>query len=330
MEKKTINIGLDPGFGNFKICNGGVTVTSSHVYQAVRQSLGLSLNDESDDTAYVEWGDNSYFVGSYAAHKGIGNGASFGFDRLTEGGPDIRALFYCAMHAHIGKTKKAKPVSLWCALPVESMINGMADNTKSSLKSWMIGAHEWSVNGEVCKIAVEDVRAFPQPVAALFDYALDGCGKQVNVTSGRILVGSIGMNTLEMIGFNDSRIVDNQTSGSKVGVRVLLEKLSSLIGDEFSITDAKLRAGTIDKKILDAAIAGYWATVRKSISDKWGDSWRNANKVVMTGGGSVILRSQLQSFFGDKLYIPKDSDGHSGPIISIARGIYKRSLANGN
>ena len=91
-----------------------------------------------------------------------------------------------------------------------------------------------------------------------------------------------------------------------------------------------MRAGMIDKAIYERALSGYWATVRKAISKQWGDSWQDAHKVIVTGGGTLLLVQQLRSFFGAKLHIPKDSDGCSGAIISIARGMYKRSILNGN
>jgi len=329
MDKKTIEIGLDPGFGNFKIYSGSATVTSANVYLSIRGNLGLS----EDDTALVEWAGNAYHVGPYAAHKGIGQGASFGFDRLTEGGPEIKALFYRAMHAHLGASKRVKSLALFCAMPVESMIQGRGKETNEALRAWLLGDHEWAVNGEQCRVNVEKVATAPQPVAALWDYELDinkGAVLPVNNASGRILVCSIGMNTIEMVGFDAGRIVEAQTSGAKAGVRFLIESIAAQTGDEFSIADTKMRAGMIDKAIYERALSGYWATVRKAISKQWGDSWQDAHKVIVTGGGTLLLAQQLRSFFGAKLHIPKDSDGCSGAIISIARGMYKRSILNGN
>lgn len=325
MEKKSIVVGLDPGFGNIKIVSGDKrTVTSSHVYKSIRGNLGLS---ENDDTALVEWAGNAYHVGPYAAFKGIGLGASFGFDRLLDGGPDVRALIYRAMHSHFGACSRRKTLSVYCALPVESLTNGSNAATNAALRSWLVGEHDFLVDGESCKIFIDKASTAPQPVAALWDYGYDTGGKIItsaaNESKGKILVCSIGMNTIEMVGFNGGRIVEAQTSGAKAGVRLLIEDVAKHTDEEFSIADTKMREGMVDDSIMSVAISGYWETVKRAVSKSWGDSWRGANRVIFVGGGAVILRDQLQSFFGSKLHMPKD------PIGAIAAGMYKKALANG-
>lgn len=326
----TTSIGFDPGFGSIKTWNGSATVTPAYAFPAVRNNLNISIDGSSDDTALVKWGEGyAYHVGQYATYKGIGGGASFGFDRFLNGDTDIRALFYRAMASHKGRKKNQEPVALWCAMPVESMVDGKDKATASALRSWMLGQHNWTVNGDNYSLDVERVVTIPQPIAALFDYALDSNGKPINNTNGRVFVASLGMNTVEMLALDGNKIIEKHTAGPKQGVRLLIDMIAGQTGDEFAIADAKLRDGTLDRNVLSTAVGKYWAIVRQAFSARWGDDWTRADKVIVAGGGVLVLKDQLSSFFGSKLYVPKD-EKHSGPVISIARGVYKRALAAGN
>lgn len=66
----------------------------------------------------------------------------------------------------------------------------------------------------------------------------------------------------------------------------------------------------------DPATLPIWGReVSGAIEHAWGRSWRRFARVVVVGGGAIILNGQLA--FAGKAAVPDD------PVLAIARGLYK-------
>jgi hypothetical protein len=115
---------------------------------------------------------------------------------------------------------------------------------------------------------------------------------------------------------------DRFVGGNTVGVRRLLELCDP--GRLYSLgeMDARLRAGRLKAEI--KANLPLWASdVTGDIEDRWGETWKRFSKVLIVGGGALLLRETLTAYFGAKAWIPDE------PVLSIARGLYKLNIAKG-
>ena len=81
--------------------------------------------------------------------------------------------------------------------------------------------------------------------------------------------------------------------------------------------DARLRSGSLD---VSDALPVWHSEVLGFIETQWESSFGRFNKVIMVGGGAILLRDKLLSRFRDKAFIPDD------PVIATARGLYKYNL----
>jgi len=60
--------------------------------------------------------------------------------------------------------------------------------------------------------------------------------------------------------------------------------------------------------------------VNGEIEKRWGLSHRRFAKVLVVGGGALLLKEALTLQFGHKAFVPND------PVLSIARGLWKLSV----
>ena len=319
-------LGFDAGFGNIKLWdkNGG-SVHASHVAQANRPRQVNTMSDEANQEALlIEFDDHRYYTGQYAGFEGL-HVDSLSMERLL-GSLEIRAVFYGAMTEHIEQHSKFRgSVSVVCGLPFGLLDEENFDSTESKMNEWVVGEHEWTANGQDYKINVSDLAIKSQAVGAVLDYGLtlkggmnQGKGSQLQ---GDIGVVSIGYNTIELMGLSGVRQVQNLTTSSDLGVRRLLQRLNSDGLLSLSVLDSHLRDGNINGR-LETALPEWSQSVTSYIGTEWGRRWRAFKKVIVVGGGAELLRDDLSDYFDGKAFVPDE------PILTIARGLYKRGVAD--
>jgi hypothetical protein len=261
----------------------------------------------------------SFYIGDRAHDHGrpVEN---LDFDRLT-GAPEMRALVYGTL-AQYQRTygKFDKPISMMVGLPLQMMKGDSAKAYQAGVKAWLKGKHEFSVDGEQMAIEIAQVRMTSQPVGALFDFVLDNNGEIIRDRTDAMLdevgVISVGFNTLEMLVVKDQGAVERFTAGNTVGVRRLLELLNGEGLFSLGELDAKLRSGLMKAEIKQAM--PIWAReVNGEIEKRWGDRHRRFVKVLVVGGGALLLKEALTAQFGAKAFIPNE------PVLAIARGLWK-------
>ncbi|MFO7537589.1 MAG: ParM/StbA family protein [Chloroflexota bacterium] len=316
-------IGLDLGFGNIKIFSeqGGL-VLPSHVATA-----GQAVTVAADDGLHtgkrpdlVELDGHQFYVGT-AAHSWGRPIEALDYGRL-HGGPEIRALVYGALSAH----ECDGPATLYVGLPLEPL-SGDAANvaaTVASIREWLCGRHAWRINGRSRQIEIAAVKISSQPAGAYFDYLLNNDGRPHPQRAGLIKeevgVVSLGFNTLERLVLREGEIVQRFTAGSTSGVRRLLTLLNTQGDYTLGELDDLLRSGGLHEDRLNPALDTWGREVVGQLEATWGTNWRRFGRILLVGGGALILNGRLMPVFRGKATLASD------PVLSIAKGLYKLAL----
>ena len=234
------------------------------------------------------------------------------YERLL-GSPEIKALFYGAMVETFGRNEIPPTVSVVAGLPIELLKGSQGRQTATKVREWMVGRHEWEMGRDKLHTTVSDVAITSQPAGALMDYMLDDSGNTVNVPK-EIGIISVGFNTTEILVVEGKQVNQSMSNGGTHGVRRLLELCDPNNQYTLGELDRLMRSNALDVK----PNIEIWAReVKGAIEREWGTRWHRFDKIVMVGGGSIILRSHLG--FNGKAVWPDD------PITSIARGLWKSS-----
>ncbi len=264
----------------------------------------------------------SFYVGD-GAHEHGRPVESLDFERLT-GAPEMRALLYGSL-AQFQKTygKFDRPLSLMVGLPLQMMMGADAKQYQAGVKSWLKGLHQFSVDGDAMTVEVGQVRLTSQPVGALFDYVLGDDGRiqadRASAMLDEVGVISVGFNTVELLVVKDQGAVERFTAGNTLGVRRLLELLNKDGMWSLGELDEKVRGGRMRDE-LKLALPIWAREVNGEIERRWGQSFKRFVKVIVVGGGALLLKDALTAQFGAKAHVP------NLPVLSIARGLWKLSV----
>ncbi len=124
---------------------------------------------------------------------------------------------------------------------------------------------------------------------------------------------SVGFNTLELLVVRDRAPVERFTAGQTVGVRRLLELVNTQNLYSLGELDSALRAGRLD---IANALPVWAREVNGEIEKRWGVAFKRFARVIVVGGGSLLLKEHLTRQFNGKAVLP------DSPVLSIARGLY--------
>jgi hypothetical protein len=83
--------------------------------------------------------------------------------------------------------------------------------------------------------------------------------------------------------------------------------------------DAKVRSGGMRAE-MQKAMPVWSREVNGEIEKVWGSNHRRFEKVLIVGGGALLLQDSLTQQFGHKAWVPSD------PVLAIARGLHKLSI----
>ena len=322
-----IFLGEDLGMGANKLhgAAGGlqtISQVSSNGTQAITGMVGLKARTR---PLHIATQHGSFYIGD-GAHSAGRPVENLNFDRLT-GTPEMRALFYGSLTQYQREYGPfERPLRIVAGLPVKMMIGETSRTYQDSVKAWLKGVHEFEADGVAQRVEVAKVILTSQPVGALFDYAFDDAGEYIPGREDAMLdefgVVSVGFNTLELLVVQAQVAADRFVAGNTVGVRRLLELIDPSRMYSLGELDAKLRGGRLKAEI--KTNLPLWASdVTGEIEDRWGDTWKRFSRVLIVGGGALLLRDVLTAYFGAKAWIPENAVG------SIARGLYKLNILKG-
>lgn len=319
------SIGFDMGMGGLKLFGhpGGIQLVSQ-VATDGREHLSSSiLGLRSQKRPMVVTGDfGSFYVGEHA-HEAGRPVENMDFERLI-GSPEIRALLYAALARYQAEHGLfTSPVSLMVGLPLQMMTGPGAKDFQKGIRVWLMGPHEFRVDGTYYLVHVDEVKQTPQAVGALFDFAIKADGQldpeRAPLLKDEIGVVSVGFNTLELMVVREQRAFERFTKGNTLGVRRLLELMNREELYSLAELDSRLRAGHLRAEL--KKFLPIWAReVNGEIERVWGKFHNRFARVLIVGGGALILSDALVAQFGHKAWIPDDA------VLSIARGLWKLSV----
>ena len=227
-----IRIGLDPGFGNFKVATvneGGIHVSIVPSVVGVGEtdvgmlSIGtLGRRRRRSRPDKVTFGGVTYLVG-----EGVARFARpvqrMDFLRLSDG-PELRALFYDVVFRLLGEGAH-RDTALMVGLPVEVMADrDKAKATLRVLRGWMVSRHRFAVNDEAATLNVVEARAMVQPAGTFFAWGLDNSGKWTRAKAdlkAPVAICDIGFNTLDLFAVQGGEVVARFTGPMEFGPRAL-------------------------------------------------------------------------------------------------------------
>jgi len=319
-----ITIGFDMGMGALKLWSkgGGLQLVSQVANNGRAHLADGIVGMKSRKRATLVQGDfGSFYVGS-AAHEHGRPVENLDFDRLT-GAPEMRVLLYAALAQYQDEHGPFdEALSLMVGLPLQMMTGDGAKEYQRGVKGWLMSTHDFTVDGISHRIEVESVRQTAQPVGALFDYVLDDKG-QILGDHGSVLreevgVISVGFNTVELLVVKEQGAVERFTRGNTLGVRRLLELINQDGLYSLGELDGILRGGGLRSDV-KSALPIWSREVNGEIEKVWGVSHKRFAKVLIVGGGALLLKEMLTLQFGHKAWLPND------PVLSIAHGLWKLS-----
>lgn len=316
-------IAIDPGAGAIKLYSAAgpvcqPSIISTNGTKPVSE-LALAGLDSGTMPNRVNTETGAFYVG-LNAHEWGRPIENLDPDRFN-GSPELTALVYSALSWSISCHGKQERASVIVGLPLNILTGEEAAANAAEVKRWLAGRHVWTDSKGYYDLTITGVKLTSQPVGALMDYLLDENGNYIGDNKrkarGEIGIISLGMNTVELLVVSNLQIVQRFTTGKASGVRRLLELCNP--GDLYSRgeIDAKLRAGELNYK---SALPIWSAEVSDVINKHWGESWKRFSAVIVTGGGALLLKSQLERKFLGFATFAHD------PVISTARGLYKFAL----
>lgn len=343
-----IRLGVDPGFGNFKIAcveaGEDRLATIPSVVGVGETDLGLlslgALGRRQRQTMpdKVTYGGVTYLVG-----EGVSRFARpvqrMDLLRLSDG-PEVRALFYAAVHRLLGRDSIApqQQAALMVGLPVEVMADReRAVATLRGLRGWLVGGHTFAVNGESVTLDVTGVQAMAQPAGAFFAWGLNGEGRWVRGKEdlkAPVAVCDIGFNTLDLFAVQGGEVVARFTGGDTAGMRRAAELLIAAVrakhGVELSLheADALIRekrprlytaAGEVNlHSLVTQALDTVAAGIVTFVEQRWGNGRQFAH-LLFTGGGAEALREALLRQYPHGVVLPN-------PVAANAVGLARYAV----
>lgn len=318
-----INIGFDMGMGALKIWSnpGGLELVSQVANNGRAHLADGIVGMKSRKRPMLVSGEfGSFYVGP-AAHEHGRPVENLDFDRLT-GAPEMRVLLYAALAQYQNRYGPFDDsISIMAGLPLQMMTGEAARDYQRGVKAWLIGTHQFNVDGISYSVQIDRVQQTAQPVGALFDYVLNDELQFTGDPREEMGVISVGFNTLELLVVKEQGAVERFTRGNTLGVRRLLELINRDGLYSLGELDESLRSGGLKSEIKHAL--PIWSReVNGEIEKVWGVSHKRFAKVLIVGGGALLLKEALTLQFGHKAWLPND------PVLSIARGLWKLSTMN--
>jgi hypothetical protein len=321
---ENFSLGFDMGMGALKLWAGSCGLQLvSQVASNGHGHLGEIMGLKSRKRPILVSGDfGSFYVGA-GAHEHGRPVENLDFDRLT-GAPEMRVLLYAALAQYQSENGPFdQPLALLVGLPLQMMTGELAKDYQKGVKGWLMGSHVFEVDGITHTIEVASVRQTAQAVGALFDYVLDENGKMIGERGSALLdevgVISVGFNTVELLVVKDRGAAERFTRGNTLGVRRLLELMNHENLFSLGELDGKLRSGGLRSE-LKTSLPIWSREVNGEIERVWGQVHKRFAKVLIVGGGALLLQDALTTQFGHKAWVPGDA------VLSIARGLWKLSV----
>lgn len=339
-------VSLDPGFGGFKaaeVRGNDITVyTLPSVVGVGGTDLGMldlagvtGRQRRKNLPKRVEFAGTERLVGPNVADYARPV-ERLDFERLSNG-PELRSLTYATLSGLLG-TGQAD-INLAIGLPVEVLQGSLAKDTIRTLQSWLIGDHEFSVNGQAVQFTVHGIRPFAQPLGAFFAWGLGSDGKWSRSTEDLrlpVAVLDLGFNTLDLFSVAQGQISARYTGGDTVGMRRAATNFADNVQAKYNRVislheaDALMKAyirgrgevrlpvagGAIDAgPLIQSALDYTSGEVVSFVERTWGGGGQ-FSYLLLTGGGCIALGDRIKRLIPHATLL-------DDPVTANARGLAK-------
>lgn len=324
-------IGLDPGFGEFKIAEvkDGVVFTNqipSVVGIGRIGSMGMlgaplrRSRVSQEKPLQVEIDGLSYLVGKNV-HKYTEPSTRLDYRRLSDG-PELKALVLSSLALRM--SGGPFDCSLIVGLPVEvAMDEVLGPKTLAGLRRWLIGEHKFNMNGEKYTISVRKIKAIGQPVGSYFAFGLDNQGQWKRGKrdyNAPVVVVDGGYNTVDIFAIERGIINHRATGGDNLGMhrvgRIVRQQVQNDFGVKLSLYEADeiIRSesnllyhpgGTADiSNLVDAALSAAFTDINQFVKDRIdAQPFRHQ---ILTGGWvkPKLLRPRITEEYPHAIILP--------------------------
>jgi len=343
--KQVRKLGWDPGFGGNKLAE----ITDGELRTFVLPSVvGVGETDAGAlNLAGVVRGRRRtvpYCVGFDGVEYLVGPGVAqyarpierMDFERFTDS-PELRALLYATLWQAIDGGSHL--VALAIALPVSILQDKeRANQVERDMKKWLLGTHEFTLDGEAAQFEIVTVRAkIAQAVATWFDWGLDEAGQWCRGSQAMkapTLIIDQGFNTLDLVAVEGGRISTRYSGGDTLGMRKAAEMAIANIWHRYDVELSLHEADKLVQRVVGGRDASTYvegqrtdvtAEVRQALASTGADVVRFVERqvgngkrfrILITGGGALALAPRLRQSWPHAEVMPD-------PVLSNARGLAK-------
>ena len=288
-------VGFDQGFSSVKVYSDYGKFKIPNVVQEIQDSgVLLSLNNNASHKTYYY--DNKLYLVGAAAKKNTVHFRSIEY--LIKYAPLFLAVVFDELY-RLGMPKSAK-IIIAAGLPLEDV---------NYVKQYKMALENCVVNG--IKYPVSQVILRSQGVAAFADYYY-GWGRKDIQPGEEGFIWDIGENTMILIRYEDGQVLkDGSKQFNKAGISaiydLLREPVRQRIDREPSIVELRnilsgklinvFGQGISCSDLVKQSIANYLDKTYKEIMDKYSADFSRCHKVILVGGGSILLSKYISQTF---------------------------------
>lgn len=327
----SIVLGLDLGFGDLKICTAYVDGTGAAVTPvigkfptAIAHSRRGGIRGLDNSNKRYDYNGQEYIIGNDAvsSDKVL---SMRDLDLLIQYSPlFVHKVFELLANEH--RMQINGNVNLAIGLPL--------GNFKAKKDDIVQLLSRFEVSG--CTYGMKQVKAFAQGVGVFMDILINPVGKKDPEFDGKTLVIlDIGFNTLDVLCVRNGISSSNDSCMiNKAGICRITRELSDVLkAGGMELNEQELKAALVDKKILnfgkrtdlkkilEAITTEYAEYLYNEVLVRLGDFMRNAERLIIAGGGAYYVKSHFEKKLGRKfIHVPKQ------PEFSNARGFFKTAV----
>jgi hypothetical protein len=167
---------------------------------------------------------------------------------------------------------------------------------------------------------VEDVLVVPQPFGALLSLILDERGRLVTsateMAEGQVGILDIGQHTNDMILVEGLEYIEARSGSIEVGVSTAVEMIRKVLLDDYHVSyetheiEVAVRRGWLvidgEKRRVNGLASERLDPIARSIEAEACTLWSisTLNAIVLTGGGSLVLKPWPEPLFKQGTYAP--------------------------
>lgn len=250
---------------------------------------------------------------------------------------ETRCVTYAAFHELLGPGDHEGTLVL--GVPVDKLKGDEAKAFKREVKGWLVGTHDFIVNGQASRVTITGIQFAAQPVGAFFEWGMDDRGQWVRSEAEFLQdtgIIDIGYGTLDLFVVSQGQVNTAFTAGDNLGMGRVAESvveifermhrapMSTVEADElvrqYVISRGKpVRVVAQGREVdITAIIKTSLDTHGSAVIDYIRRAWRNFRfqNVLLTGGGSLVFGDRLTELYPFATLL-------SDPITANARGLAK-------